>query len=103
MKNEIEQKVETLTKDLAKRCGGQGAAVVIGAGLNLIMTAAQQVPDKHVRAGMAMSFRSIADQLDAMSKPGASNDFCRHCGHGVVTPAGFMHDPACPNDPSKHN
>jgi hypothetical protein len=69
MKNEIEQKVESLTNVLSKRCGGQGAAVVIGAGLNLIMTAAQQVPDKHVRAGMAMSFRSIADQLDAMDRP----------------------------------
>lgn len=64
---DMERKVESLTKDLAKRCGGQGAAIVIGAGLNLIMTAAQQIPDKGVRAGLVMSFRQIADSLEAQN------------------------------------
>jgi hypothetical protein len=61
--NDMEQKVESLTNDLAKKCGGQGAAVVIGAGLNLIMTAAQQIPDKTVRKGLVLSFRKMADCL----------------------------------------
>lgn len=62
--NEMERKIEVLTRDLSKKCGGQGAAVVIGAGLNLIMTAAQQVPDKAIREGMVMCFRKMADSLE---------------------------------------
>jgi hypothetical protein len=62
--NDMERKVEALTNALSKKCGGQGAAVVIGAGLNLTMTAAQQIPDKAMRKGLAMSFRRIADNLE---------------------------------------
>lgn len=61
---DIERKVEALTNDLWKKCRGQGAAVVIGASLNMIMTAAQQEPDKAIREGMVMSFRRIADSLE---------------------------------------
>lgn len=42
----LEQQVEKLTNDLSKKCSGQGAAVVVGAGLNIVMTAAQLIPDK---------------------------------------------------------
>jgi hypothetical protein len=67
--SDMERKIEALTNELAKKCGGKGAAVVIGANLNMIMTAAQLIPDVSVRAGVAMSFRQIADQLDQMAKP----------------------------------
>lgn len=62
--SDMERKVEALTKELWKKCGGQGAAVVIGAGLNLIMTAAQQIPDKAIREGLVMCFRRMADDLE---------------------------------------
>ncbi|HEV2612509.1 MAG TPA: hypothetical protein VGU61_19765 [Noviherbaspirillum sp.] len=62
--NDMERRVEALTKTLWKQCEGKGAAVAIGASLNIIMTAAQMVPDKLVRAGLAASFRKIADSLE---------------------------------------
>lgn len=62
--NDMEKKILDLTNELWKRCTGKGAAIVIGAGLNVIMTAAQAIPDKAVRAGIVDSFRSIADSLE---------------------------------------
>ena len=66
--SDVERKIESLTKDLTKRCAGQGAGVVIGAALNLIMTASQAIPDKVMREGLAMSFRRIADSLEQQNK-----------------------------------
>lgn len=63
----MERQIEALTTELAKKCGGQGAAVVIGAALNIIMSSAQQVPDKAIRTGLAMSFRRIADSLETQN------------------------------------
>jgi hypothetical protein len=66
--SDMERKIESLTKDISKKCGGQGAAVVIGAGLNIIMTASQQVPDRAIREGLVAAFRNMADQLEQQNK-----------------------------------
>lgn len=64
----MEMKVNNMTHIIANSCGGQEAAVVIGANLNMIMTTAQMIPDPKVRAGLAMSFRNIASQLESQNR-----------------------------------
>lgn len=63
---DMEKQVELLTNELVKKCVGQGAGVVIGAGLNIVMTAAQKIPDKNIMIGIIMAFRNMADQLEDM-------------------------------------
>lgn len=65
--NDIDHKTVKLTKDLSKRCEGQGAVVVVGAALNIAMSAAELIPDKGVRSGLIACFRKIADDLEAQN------------------------------------
>lgn len=62
---DLEKRVEALTKDLVDKCAGRGAIEVVGAGLNVVMTAINQIEDKVVRNGLILSFRYMADQLEA--------------------------------------
>lgn len=57
---------EQLTAKFAEICGGQVAGCVVGAGLNITMTALQQLP-KELAAGAAAGLRSMADQLDTIA------------------------------------
>lgn len=67
--NSMEHKVWKLTQELSKKCGGHGAAIVIGAGLNIVMTASMHIPDEAARKSLSASFRNMADQLEQMDKP----------------------------------
>ena len=63
---EMQMTTEQITDRFAAIVGGQNAGCVVGAGLNITMTALQQLP-KELAAGAAAGLRSMADQLDAIA------------------------------------
>lgn len=62
----MEMTTEQITDRFAKICGGQNAGCVVGAGLNIVMTALQQLPKEFV-GGAAVSLRLMADTLDTIA------------------------------------
>lgn len=61
----MEQEIERITHAVFKEIGGANIGVVIGVGLNMLMTAAQQYPDSKIRRALAIQLVSIADSLQA--------------------------------------
>ena len=62
----MQMTTEQITDRFAAIVGGQNAGCVVGAGLNITMTALQQLP-KELATGAAASLRSMADQLDTIA------------------------------------
>lgn len=62
-----ERKIEALTHKLNRECKGENIAVVIGACLNMIMTASKSAP-RGIIGGIAHSFRDMADRLDRLNR-----------------------------------
>lgn len=61
---EILGQLTELTTKLCEACEGLNAGVVVGAGLNLVMTAAQQLPPGLAREGLANSLRHVAARIE---------------------------------------
>lgn len=59
--------MQQLTIKWVNESQGQKVDEVIGAGLNVVMSALNAVPDKRIISGVAMSLREMAAQLDAMA------------------------------------
>lgn len=62
-----ELNMEQLTIKWCNDASGQKVDQVIGAGLNVVMSALNALPNKDLISGAAMSLRSMADQLDVMA------------------------------------
>jgi hypothetical protein len=59
--------MQQLTVKWCDESQGQNVADVIGAGLNVVMSALNVVPDKRLITGTAEAMRHMAEQLDKMT------------------------------------
>jgi hypothetical protein len=61
--HDTDKLVVKLTQTLVKKCSGQGAVIVVGAGLNLVVTATKLIPDAGLKLKVATLLRGVADHL----------------------------------------
>lgn len=59
--------MQQLTVKWVNDAQGQKVDEVIGAGMNVVMSALNAVPDKAILSGVAESLRDMARQLDVMA------------------------------------